>query len=66
MMMTFNRISAMHGKEWLGLLPCRLRRAEPSWLGLHPCRLGLFRRGLCCALAVWGCTLVAWVAPSQT
>ncbi len=63
---TFNRISAMHGKEWLGLRPCRLRQAEPLWLGLRPCRLGLCPRGLGCALAVWGCTLVAWAVPSQT
>jgi hypothetical protein len=56
---TLNHISVMHGKEWLGLRPCRLRQAEPSWLGLCPCRLGLCPRGLGCALAVWGCTLVA-------
>jgi hypothetical protein len=62
----FNRILVMRGKEWLGLHPCRLRRAEPSWFGLRPCRLGLCPRGLGCALAVWGCTLVAWAAPSQT
>jgi hypothetical protein len=49
---TFNRISAMHGKEWLGLCTCRLRWAEPSWLGLGPRRLGLCPRGLGCALAV--------------
>ncbi len=63
---TFNRISAMHGKEWLGLRPCRLRWAEPLWLGLHPPRLGLCPHCLGCALAVWGCTLVAWAAPLQT
>jgi hypothetical protein len=63
---TFNHISAMHGKGWLWLRPCRLRWAEPSWLGLRPCRLGLCPHGLGCALAVWGCTLVAWAAPSQT
>jgi hypothetical protein len=66
MTMTFNLNSVMRGKEWLGLRPCRLRRAEPSWLELHPRRLGLCPRGLGCALAVWGCTLVAWAAPSQT
>jgi hypothetical protein len=66
MMMTFNHISAMCRKEWLGLCPCRLRWAEPSWLGLFPCRLGLCSHGLGCAFAVWGCTLVAWAAPSQT
>jgi hypothetical protein len=68
LMMTtaFNPILAMRGKEWLGLRPCRLRRAEPLWLGLCPCRLGLCPCGLGCALAVWGCTLVAWAAPSQT
>jgi hypothetical protein len=62
----FNRILAMRGKEWLGLRPCRLRRAEPSWLGLCPplqtwavpswlglCprSLGLHPYGLGCALA---------------
>ncbi len=62
----FNGILAMHGKEWLGLRPCRLRRAEPLWLGLRPCRLGLCLRGLGCDLAVWGCILVAWAAPLQT
>ncbi len=62
----FNRILVMRGKEWLGLRPCRLRRAEPLWLGLYPRRLGLCPCGLGCALAVWGCTLVAWAAPSQT
>jgi hypothetical protein len=66
MMTSFNRISVMHGKEWLRLCPCRLRRAEPLWLGLHPCRLGLCPRGFDCALAVWGCTLVTWAAPLQT
>jgi hypothetical protein len=66
MMTTFNQILAMRGKEWLGLLPCRLRQAEPLWLGLRPCRLGLCPRGLGCALAVWGYTLVAWDAPLQT
>ncbi len=66
MMMMFNRILAMRGKEWLGLRPCRLRRAEPSWLGLHPRRLGLCSCGLGCALAAWGCTLVAWAVPTQT
>jgi hypothetical protein len=63
---TFNRILAMHGKEWLELPPCRLRQAEPLWLGLRPCRLGLCPHGLGCTLAVWGCTLVAWAAPLQT
>jgi hypothetical protein len=62
----FNRISAMHGKEWLGLCPCRLRQAEPSWLGMRPPRLTLCPRGLGCALVVWGCTLVVWDTPSQT
>jgi hypothetical protein len=62
----FNHISAMRGKEWLGLRPCRIRQAEPLWLGLCPCRLGLCPRGLGYALAVWGCTLVTWAAPSQT
>jgi hypothetical protein len=52
MMMTLNRISAMHRKEWLGLPPCRLRRAEPLWLGLRPRRLGLCPCGLGCALEV--------------
>jgi hypothetical protein len=66
MMPTFNRILAMRRKEWLGLCPCRLRRAEPSWLELRPCRLGLCPRGLGCGLAVWDCTLVAWAAPLQT
>jgi hypothetical protein len=66
MMTTFNRISAMRGKEWLGLHPCRLRRAEPSWLELRPRRLGLCPRGMGCALTVWGWTLVAWAAPLQT
>jgi hypothetical protein len=66
MITTFNRILAMHGKEWLGLHLCRLRRAKPSWLGLCPHRLGPCPGGLGCALAVWGCTLVAWAAPSQT
>jgi hypothetical protein len=63
---TFNHILAMRRKEWLGLRPCRLRRAEPLWLGLRPCRLGLCPHGLGCALAVCGCTLVAWAAPLQT
>ncbi len=63
---TFNCISTMRRKEWLGLHPCRLRRAEPLWLGRHPCRLGLCPCGLGCALTVWGCTLVAWAAPLQT
>ncbi len=66
MMTTFNHISAMRGKEWLGLRPCRLRQTEPLWLGLRPCRHGLCPRGLGCALAVWSCTLVAWAAPLQT
>ncbi len=51
MVTTFNRISAMRGKEWLGLRPCRLRWAEPSWLGLRPCSFGLHPCGLGCALA---------------
>jgi hypothetical protein len=66
MTMRFNRFLAMHGNEWLGLHPCRLRRAEPLGLGLRPHRFGLYPCGLGCALAVWGCTLVAWAAPSQT
>jgi hypothetical protein len=63
---TFNPILVMRRKEWLGLCPCRLRQAEPSWLGLGPCRLGLCPHGLGRALAVWGCTLLAWAEPSQT
>ncbi len=51
MTMMFNRISAMRGKEWLGLRPCKLRWAEPSWLG--------------CTLTDLGCALVAWAVPSQ-
>ncbi len=46
MMTMFNRILVMRGKEWLGLHPCRLRRAEPLWLGLRPPRLGLCPCGL--------------------
>ncbi len=58
-MTTFNHILAMRGKEWLGLRPCRLRRAEPSWLGMRPRRLGVPSwLGLCpCSLGLHPCGL---------